>query len=157
MTSLLPSPSNQLPLDDGIDDDIRAFFTQRDVCPDELEVACPVVAEALKTAVNKLESPYNDALALPQEEDEEEDNTNSSEKETIATDDEQEECVTTNEEQTRQQWKEDALVKGNPRDYVSVYTWFHLIKQCRSNLALTKCPVFTVSIFCRSFALSPLR
>eukprot|EP00977_Amphora_coffeiformis_P023117 scaffold12214_cov159-Amphora_coffeaeformis.AAC.8 len=94
-------------LDDGIDDDIRAFFTQRDLDPGDLEAVRPIVVEAVTAAVAKRES--HTSAVLPQDED---DDTNST----------QEEADTpADDEQTKPQWKEDALVRGNPRDYVSAY------------------------------------
>ena len=97
----MTSHDAKLHADSVVDDDIRGFFTQREIDPEELDAVRPVISSALRKAVEKIESHAA---------------SNSLQEDTNSTRSAEQEAAN---EQIIQQLKNDALVKGNPRDYVS--------------------------------------
>lgn len=87
--------------DNGVDDDIRLFFSKRGIDDEELDAVDPVIQSALEETLEKIESHSPSEV-----------HTEDTGSVRIAA--EQEAA----DEQT-EKFKDDAIVKGNPRDYVS--------------------------------------
>lgn len=109
--------SNQHHLDDHDDDvdaDVRAFFTPRTLDPDELRQVAPVISTAIDDIVEKIES--KDIVSTTS-------NNNHVLGEGLLARDALDDDAPVDERNKEDDWESnerlrDALVKGNPRDYV---------------------------------------